>query len=40
MELHIARDFSFTPGPRLREEGTYSGQEFREEILKPRFLEG
>lgn len=31
------RDFSATPGPRYREKGSYSGEEFREEFLEPEF---
>lgn len=30
-------DFSITPGSRYREEGPFSGQEFREDILEPEF---
>jgi len=33
LNLSIAGDFSWTPGPRYIEEGDYSGQEFREKIL-------
>lgn len=36
-ELTIAKEFSFTPGPRLRAEGEFSGQAFLEELLRPRF---
>jgi hypothetical protein len=36
MKIKIAIDFSKAPGPRLREEGKHSGQEFREEILYPK----
>lgn len=35
--LNIATEFSRTPGPRFRTEGEYSGEEFREKILLPRF---
>ena len=35
--LSIAKEFSPTPGPRRREEGKYSAEEFRETILLPRF---
>jgi STAS-like domain of unknown function (DUF4325) len=37
--LSIARDFSETPGPRSRNEGKFSGDQFREEHLEPAFLE-
>ncbi len=39
MLIVIAKDFSKTPGARYRDEGLYSGQEFREELLEPKFLE-
>ena len=35
--ISIARDFSVTPGPRLIVEGDFSGEAFRETLLKPRF---
>ena len=38
INLSIAKDFSETPGPRSREEGKFSGDEFREEVLQPAFL--
>jgi len=34
IRVSIATDFSLTPGPRYRIEGDFSGQEFRETILK------
>lgn len=37
MKLKIAEEFSDVPGPRFRNEGAYSGQEFRERLLKPKF---
>lgn len=37
MTLKIAEEFTETPGPRFKSEGAYSGQEFREGWLKPRF---
>ena len=33
----IAKDFSDTPGARYRADGPYSGQQFYEEILVPKF---
>jgi len=39
IQLSIAKDFSETPGPRSREEGEFSGDEFREVLLEPKFLE-
>jgi len=38
IHLSIARDFTETPGPRSRDEGEFSGDEFREELLEPAFL--
>lgn len=37
-DLNIAQEFTPTPGPRKRSEGEDSGEEFREKILRPRFL--
>jgi hypothetical protein len=37
MSIVVARDFSETPGPRSREEGDFSGEQFLEEILLPFF---
>lgn len=31
----IATDFSSTPGPRFRDEGDFSGEELREDHLRP-----
>ena len=39
MRINIANDFSKTPGGRFVTEGAYSGQEFREKILSPRYNE-
>lgn len=38
LDLNIAREFTDTPGPRYRSEGNHSGQQFLEELLRPRFL--
>lgn len=37
--LSIAKDFSETPGPRSREEGDFSGEQFLDEKLEPAFGE-
>lgn len=37
--LNVASEFSDTPGPRSRDEGEFSGQEFLDNILRPRFEE-
>ena len=39
VELKIATDFSTTPGARYKEEGDFSGEEFREKVLFPKFNE-
>jgi len=33
--LSIVRDFSPTPGPRYENEGDFSGETFRREVLRP-----
>lgn len=38
INISIAEGFSTTPGARYRDEGDYSGQQFREEMLEPAFL--
>lgn len=37
MIINIAKDFSQTPGFRHRDDGPYSGEEFRQEKLEPLF---
>lgn len=39
IELKISTDFSTTPGARYKEEGDFSGEEFRENVLYPKFKE-
>lgn len=39
MIIKIAVDFSDTPGARYKEEGPFSGEVFRESMLKPKFIE-
>ena len=39
MMIHVASEFSETPGPRSRDEGKDSGQEFLERLLLPRYEE-
>ena len=36
--INIAMDFSSIPGPRYKNQGPHSGEEFREDYLKPAFL--
>jgi hypothetical protein len=37
--ISIAKDFSETPGPRARDEGEFSGDQFLQEILRPAYLQ-
>lgn len=39
LKINIAQEFSETPGGRYRNDGEYSGEEFRESMLKEKFLE-
>ena len=39
MTLNIAKEFSEVPGPRFRGEGSFSGEEFRDELLEPKLDE-
>ncbi len=36
--INIASDYTKSPGGRLRSEGKYSGEDFREKMLKPQFF--
>ena len=35
--IHIAQDFTITPGGRYKAEGPFSGEQFRESFLEPHF---
>jgi len=39
MKIKIATDFTTAPGPRYIEEGKFSGEMFRKELLLPRLQE-
>ncbi|MGH9844052.1 MAG: STAS-like domain-containing protein [Blastocatellia bacterium] len=39
LTLNIAGEFSRFPGSRYRQDGPYSGEEFRDTLLLPRFKE-
>lgn len=38
LEINIASDFSETPGARYKTDGDFSGEDFFEKILEPKFL--
>lgn len=38
-KINIAKDFSDAPGGRYVKEGKFSGEEFREELLVPKYIE-
>jgi hypothetical protein len=38
MIISVAKDFSETPGPRVPEEGDYSGLQFLHDLLRPKYL--
>lgn len=37
--INIANDYTKTPGGRFISEGDYSGEDFRESVLKPKFFQ-
>ncbi len=39
MIITISKDFSATPGARYKIEGKYSGEQFRDEMLEPKYLQ-
>lgn len=39
MKIKISVDFSDTPGARYRNEGNFSGEEFRESLLEKKYIE-
>ena len=39
MLIKISRDFSETPGARHRDEGNFSGEEFRDDLLIKKYQE-
>lgn len=39
LKIKVSSDFSKTPGGRLKIEGPYSGEEFRSELLKPKYIQ-
>lgn len=39
MTINICNEFTNAPGARHRNESEYSGEQFREELLEPRYLE-
>ena len=39
VRISICKDFSETPGGRYIKEGRFSGEEFREQLLKDKYME-
>ena len=39
ISINIAKEFSDAPGGRYIKEGPFSGEEFRKNLLKPRYLD-
>ena len=39
MTIKVATEFTETPGARYESQGPYSGEQFRNEILYPKFIE-
>lgn len=39
MEINIAKDYARAPGGRFIKDGPNSGEDFRNKILKPKYLE-
>lgn len=37
--INVAKEFTETPGARYKTQGAYSGEEFRDNILYPKFIE-
>src|SRR5688572_28465501 len=37
--INISREFSITPGPRQKKEGSFSAEEFLDKILREKFKE-
>lgn len=39
MNIKVVNDFTDTPGARYKNQGPFSGEQFRNEILYPKFIE-
>jgi len=39
VKLSVLEEFTMTPGPRYKHQGPFSGELFRQEVLKPKFEE-
>ena len=37
--ISIGKEFSETPGPRARDEGDFSGDQFLEDVLRPAYVQ-
>ena len=38
IDINVATEFTVFPGPRKRTEGEFSGEQFLDELLRPRFI--
>ena len=38
LTIYVAKDYTETPGGRTRDDGDYSGEDFRERFLEPNYL--
>ena len=39
MIIEVVKDFTDTPGARYKSQGSFSGEEFRDDTLYPKFIE-
>ena len=39
MNINVVNDFTDTPGARYKKQGPFSGEQFRNEILYPKFID-
>lgn len=39
MKINVCKEYTDTPGGRYKEQGDFSGQDFRETMLEPKYLE-
>lgn len=39
MKINVCKEYTDTPGGRYKKQGDFSGQDFRETMLEPKYLE-